>query len=33
MTAIETRATLPRFLSLNAGYVDTAGFLVATLAE
>jgi hypothetical protein len=32
MTAIETRATLPRLLSLNAAYVDTTGFLVATLA-
>src|SRR5579862_7485939 len=27
MTAIETRATLPLLLSLNAGYVDTTGFL------
>jgi hypothetical protein len=32
MTAIETRATLPRLLSLNDGDVDTTGFLVATLA-
>jgi uncharacterized membrane protein YoaK (UPF0700 family) len=27
MAASETRATLPLILSLNAGYVDTAGFL------
>jgi uncharacterized membrane protein YoaK (UPF0700 family) len=27
MAASETRATLPLLLSLNAGYVDTAGFL------
>jgi uncharacterized membrane protein YoaK (UPF0700 family) len=27
MVASETRATLPLLLSLNAGYVDTAGFL------
>lgn len=27
MAAFETRATLPLLLSLNAGYVDTAGFL------
>jgi uncharacterized membrane protein YoaK (UPF0700 family) len=27
MSALETRATLPLLLSLNAGYVDTAGFL------
>jgi uncharacterized membrane protein YoaK (UPF0700 family) len=32
MTAIETRATLRRLLRLDAGYVDTTGFLVATLA-
>ena len=27
MAAPETKATLPLLLSLNAGYVDTAGFL------
>src|SRR6266446_863181 len=27
MAATETKATLPLLLSLNAGYVDTAGFL------
>jgi uncharacterized membrane protein YoaK (UPF0700 family) len=27
MAAAETRATLPLLPSLNAGYVDTAGFL------